>query len=132
MKKTVWLIGPGNIGLDYAKVIRDQNIDFKVIGRSPRPNWPVKVYEHGLTKYIKENSNQIPQYAIVAVDESQLHCVTMELIQAGIKNILIEKPAGICIEQVNDLFVESKNKVCSLFVAYNRRFYQSVKGVKKL
>lgn len=132
MKKTVWLIGPGNIGLDYAKVLRDQNVDFKVIGRSPRPNWPVKVYEHGLTMYIKENNKQIPQYAIVAVDESQLHCVTMELIQAGIKNILIEKPAGICIEQVNELFVESKNKVCSLFVAYNRRFYQSVKRCKEI
>ena len=132
MSKEVWLIGPGNIGEDYARVLLAQNIDFKAIGRSEKPDFPVAVYAGGLTKFIENSGQSVPDYAIVAVDESQLFNITMELIDFGVKNILVEKPAGISTEEVRTLNKASKDSGCSLFVAYNRRFYQSVRQCKKL
>ena len=132
IKDELWLIGPGNIGYDYAKVLISQKINFRVIGRSSKSEWLVPVYEFGLTNFIKENKNNIPKYAIVAVDESELFNITKELIEFGVKNILIEKPAGINIEQVEYLESFSHDNDCKLFVAYNRRFYQSVKRCKKI
>jgi len=128
----LWLIGPGNIGYDYAKVLISQKINFKVIGRSHKADWIAPVYEFGLTNFIKENKNNVPKYAIVAVDESQLFSITEELINFGVRNILIEKPAGINNAQVEFLESLSNEKNCKLFVAYNRRFYQSVRACKKL
>ena len=132
MKKNVWLVGPGNIGLDYVKVLQNQPVNFKVIGRSPRLDWPVEVFSEGLTKFIDLNSQQIAEYAIVAVDESQLFVVTMELIEAGVSNILIEKPASLHIDKLRKLIQISEKKNIKLFVAYNRRFYQSVKTCKQI
>ena len=132
MSKEVWLIGPGNIGEDYARVLLAQNIDFKAIGRSEKPDFPVAVYAGGLTKFIENSGQSVPDYAIVAVDESQLFNITMELIDFGVKNILVEKPAGISTEEVRTLNKASEDSGCSLFVAYNRRFYQSVRQCKKL
>ena len=65
------------------------------------------------------------------MDESQLYLITKKLIAKGIKNILIEKPAGINKKQVKQLEEASAAAKCNLFVAYNRRFYQSVQQCKK-
>ena len=132
MSKEVWLIGPGNIGKDYAKVLISQNIDFKTIGRSHKPDFPVPVYAGGLTKFIEDRGQSVPNYAIVAVDESQLFNITMELIDFGVKNILVEKPAGISTNEVELLSNASEDADCNLFVAYNRRFYQSVRACKEM
>lgn len=132
MNKSVWLIGPGNIGLDYAKVLLDQNVDLKVIGRSSRSGWLVPVYPHGISKFINENQNNKPDYAIIAVDESQLYDVAVEIIDFGIENILIEKPAGISIEHIKHLHSKSLEMKCKIFVAYNRRFYKSIEACKKM
>lgn len=131
MKKAIWLIGPGNIGLDYAKVLIAQKVDFEVIGRSEVKNWPVPVYTSGLTNFLN-SKDYVAEYAIVAVDESQLCRVTLELIDFGVKNVLIEKPAGVNKREVEILLSHSKKNNCKLFVAYNRRFYQSVKECKKI
>tara|TARA_A100001515_G_scaffold81178_2_gene64367 strand:- start:24691 stop:25626 length:936 start_codon:yes stop_codon:yes gene_type:complete len=130
--KKVWLVGPGNIGLDYYKVLHHLGVDYNVVGRSAKPSFPTKVYPHGLTKFVESNATNVADYAIVAVDESQLYSVTDELIDAGVKNILIEKPAGINKDQIKNLIFKSEQKSCSLHVAYNRRFYQSVKKCKEI
>ena len=112
VKKEVWLIGPGNIGRDYAKVLLAQNIDFKTIGRSQKPDFPVPVYAGGLTKFIDEREVSAPDYAIVAVDESQLFNITMELMDFGVKNILVEKPAGISTDEIETLNKVSEELDC--------------------
>jgi predicted dehydrogenase len=128
----IWLVGPGNIGLDYVKVLNHFGLNYDVIGRSPKPKFPAKVYPHGIEEYIEINSDNIAKYAIVAVDESQLFKVTRQLINCGVENILIEKPAGTNITQIKTLIAESLDKSCNLYVAYNRRFYQSVKKCKEI
>ena len=133
--KKIWLIGPGNIGFDYLKVLQSLHqynlpVDITVIGRSPKPDWPVEVYEHGLDSYI-ESTNDIPDYAIIATDESELYTVTKKLINIGISNILIEKPAALYLNEIKDLHDTSITHDCNLFIGYNRRFYQSVQECKR-
>ena len=65
------LIGPGNIGLDYVKVLQSIDIQFEVIGRSPKNDWIVPVYEHGIKKYL-ENLTEDIDFAIVSTNENQL------------------------------------------------------------
>ena len=132
MKKDIWLIGPGNIGLDYAKVLIAQGVDFKVIGRSPAKDWPVPVFSGGVESFVELNSANMPYGAIVAVDESQLYPVTKFLIISGVKNILIEKPGSISKFELHHIKQLSSAHKCNLFIAYNRRFYQSVKKCKEL
>lgn len=132
--KNIWLIGPGNIGLDYVKVLQsilDVSDSLTVIGRSPKPNFPVPVYSKGLKSYINKSPN-IPEHAIVAVNEHQLYNTTKQLIEYGVKNILIEKPASINIKDLNTLVELSLLKKINLYVGYNRRFYQSIQACKKL
>ena len=132
MNKKILLIGPGNIGLDYVKVLQDLQTDITVIGRSAKPNWPLPVYEYGIDRYIESTSTTNVNHAIVAVDESQLYTVTKKLILSGIKNILVEKPAGISKKEVHSLKKLYIKMNCNLFVAYNRRFYQSVKQCREI
>ena len=68
--KEVWLIGPGNIGLHYVKVLQAMDVNLTVIGRSAKKDWPVPVYEHGLDNYILQFPDSNVEYAIVAVDEA--------------------------------------------------------------
>tara|TARA_A100000164_G_scaffold281854_1_gene254257 strand:- start:88 stop:783 length:696 start_codon:yes stop_codon:yes gene_type:complete len=50
----------------------------------------------------------------------------------GVKNILVEKPAGISTDEIEMLNKVSEELGCKLFVAYNRRFYQSVRACKDM
>ena len=126
----IWLIGPGEIGKDYLKVLQTHDIKLSVIGRSKKPEWPVPVYEHGLDHYIKSH-NYIPKYAIIATDESELFQIALKLIIHGVKNILIEKPAALYYNQIQKLFDLSIEHECNLFIGYNRRFYNSVQECRK-
>ena len=49
-----------------------------------------------------------------------------------LKNILVEKPAGVNSVEINQLAKETKNKNARVFVAYNRRFYSSTIKAKKI
>ena len=131
MKKSVWLVGPGNIGIEYVKVLQSLDVDITAIGRSQKKDWPIPVYDQGLDNYIKSVPNDIPEYAIVAVDENQLYSITKRLITKGVKNILLEKPGAINKEQIKSLEQMSISMKCNLFIAYNRRFYQSVQKCKE-
>lgn len=129
MKKDVWIIGPGNMGLEYYKVLSKMNVKISVIGRSEKKDWPTEVYSKGLNSFIKDTPST-PDYAIVCVNERNLYHTTLSLIKCGIKNILVEKPAGLDIEQIEKLYVLSKE--INLYVGYNRRFYQSVQKCKQI
>ena len=124
------LIGPGNIGLDYVKVLQSIDIQFEVIGRSPKNDWIVPVYEHGIKKYL-ENLTEDIDFAIVSTNENQLCEVTLELISYGVKNILIEKPGSLFRNELVKLKKLAEYKNIKLFIGYNRRFYQSVKKCKE-
>jgi len=133
----VLLIGPGNIGLDYFKVLENFNFEVDVIGRSKKSsdNFSRKaecfVHSGGLDSYVN-NNEQPPKYAIVAVNENQLCEVTLSLMDYGVKNILLEKPGAISYNEL--LAIRNKSIINSshVYIAYNRRFYQSVGKCRQL
>jgi predicted dehydrogenase len=129
MKKSIWIVGPGYMGAEYYKILSTMSVDIAVIGRTPNKSWPIQVYSRGLAAFI-DKEEAVPEYAIVCVDEENLFENVEILISHGVKNILVEKPAAINIEDIKKLRDSSKNT--NLYIGYNRRFYQSTQRCKEL
>lgn len=131
----VILIGPGKMGSEYYKVLKAMHIEPLVIGRGMQSarkfeeTFGVKVYTESITKLLSDNP---PQYAIVASSVESLISNTIELLDCGIKNILVEKPAGIYSHEIETIINKAKGMNANVYVAYNRRFYSSVEKVLEI
>ena len=124
----VLLIGAGAMSQDYAKVLMHQNVGFTVIGRGNisaqrfHTETGIDVIQGGVQSYLEGNPT-IPPAAIIAVGVEQLEATTILLLKAGIKRILVEKPAGINNKEIFRIAQEARSNNAEVFVAYNRRFY---------
>lgn len=136
IKDKVLLIGPGNIGLDYIKVLKTLDVDIDVVGRSEKSSKEFSkksrwfVHSEGIESYINKNIKP-PKYAIVAVNENQLSDVTISLINYGVKNILLEKPGALNYSDLLNIKNTSVLNSCNVYLGYNRRFYESVKKCRE-
>jgi predicted dehydrogenase len=136
MKKT-WLIGAGIMAKDYAKVLNHLNIDYRVIGRGEESarNFTNEIgkYAHsgGLDNFLKAN-NYVATEAIIAVNVEQLKETAIRLINVGVKKILLEKPGGINLEELVEIKKNADQNLAKVYIAYNRRFYQSIKLAKEV
>tara|TARA_R100000008_G_scaffold82117_1_gene66023 strand:- start:575 stop:1528 length:954 start_codon:yes stop_codon:yes gene_type:complete len=134
VKDKVLLVGPGNIGYNYIEVLKSCYVDIDVVGRSEKSSKEFSkktnlvVHSGGVETYL--NENEPPKYAIVAVNENQLCNVTITLLKHGVKNILIEKPAGLSLVELNKI-KSNMSEDCKVYVGYNRRFYRSVEECRK-
>ena len=133
IKDSVWLIGPGNIGRDYVKVLEEFNLDITVIGRSKKENFPLPVYDKGLDLFLSSKilEDEIARYAIVAVNESELYSTTRTLLNEGVKNVLVEKPGSLSKVELLDLNKIATKMNCNVYIGYNRRFYKSVQKCRE-
>jgi len=133
----IWLIGAGPMAVDYYKVLNDLDVSFIVIGRGESSaklffeKTGIKSIVGGLNNFLSKN----PKYcthAIVAVGVEKLADTTKELLKYGIKNILVEKPAGLDKNEIKSVCKLAKEKNSNVFVAYNRRFYASTLKAKEI
>lgn len=128
----ILLIGAGPMAVEYAKVLKKLNLDFLVIGRGVENSKKftevtgLKVISGGVEKFLKSGTSSSKQ-AIVAVSEENLGKVTLILLRHGIKSILVEKPGGLDFDEIRKVGNLALSKKAKVFVAYNRRFYASVK-----
>ena len=133
----IWIIGSGNMALEYAKILKHKKKTFKVVGRGllSSSNFTKKtgipVVSGGIENFLSFNK-LIPTYAIVCVNINNLFDVTSKLIDHGVNKILCEKPGALKISQLKILDEKSKIKKIKLYIAYNRRFYTSVVKLKKI
>ena len=124
------------MGAEYAKVLNALKVDFITIGRSEKSAKAFtettghSVMTGGLDKYIDEL--QSPQYAIVTTTIEELAGTTIGLIEKGIKNILVEKPAGMNRSEIEKVAKVAKRHDAFIQVAYNRRFYASTLAAEKI
>ena len=131
----IWLIGSGQMAIEYFKVLKKLNINFRVLGRGILTAKKFKKITNcevelgGIKANIKKFGT--PKYAIVTVDADQLKNVAKDLISAGTRNILLEKPGALNIEELKKLIKISKRKQNKILIAYNRRFYSSIIKAKK-
>lgn len=135
MNNKCWLIGAGYMATEYIKVLKDKDIDFEVITRGAEravyleKEFNITVVSGGIST-CWQLEKKVPEYAIVAVSVEELTIVVLELIAHGVKNILVEKPVGLNQYEIDKIVFASKEKEINVFVAYNRRFYTSVKILK--
>lgn len=121
---------------DYARVLQSLGLEFNVIGRSLNSAKEferitgLKVYIGGLSSMLSHSD--APYQAIVAVGIEKLAEVASELIRAGSKHVLIEKPGGLNSFHLRILHQLAVSHGCNVLIAYNRRFYASTAMARKL
>lgn len=132
MKKNVLIIGAGPMSETYVTALKDFNVDIVIVGRgeisanSFYKKTGILPITGGLDKYLQNNSIREDTYAIIATGTEALMHSLKSLIKVGIKNILVEKPAAISIQELVENETALINNNANIFVAYNRRFYASV------
>lgn len=136
--KSILLIGSGTMAQDYVKVLQSLNSKFTVIGRGRESAFRfetatgIKPVIGGIRQFVSQNNPNDCQKAIVATGTEMLREVTLLLAQWGVKEILVEKPGGMTMEEVQTLGEEIDKYGTNVFVAYNRRFYASVQELCRL
>lgn len=127
----IWIIGVGNIGREYAKVLKALGKEFIAIGRgesrasSFEAETSHEAIRGGLSAFLKTGP-ELPDAAIVAVGVEVLASATEELLNYGVKRILLEKPGVGLINEIDSLTAKTKQCGADVMLAYNRRFYSSV------
>ena len=131
------IVGAGSMAASYVEVMKSLSYKFDVICRNTikadkfKIKHKVNTSSGGIDKYLSDKNAKI-KYAIVCVDIDNLFEVSLVLLKNGIKNILIEKPGGINKKQINSIYRYSKKFNANAYIAYNRRFYESIKSAIKI
>ncbi|MBX7045902.1 MAG: Gfo/Idh/MocA family oxidoreductase [Ignavibacteria bacterium] len=137
MENKVLLVGAGPMAVDYAKVLLKLNVSFVTVGNSEKSAADFKektgcdVILGGIKKYLGSNKEVFGK-AINAAPEHLLGEVTVDLINAGYKNILVEKPGGKNFEDIKNVAHAAKKNDTKVLVGYNRRFFSSVEKAKEI
>lgn len=124
----IWLIGAGTMAIDYAKVLSALRIEFTTVGRGARTARQFQevtgqpVATGGLASFL-ESSPVFPDAAIVCVGVEALSQTCIELLHAGIRKILVEKPAALDTRGIQEIHRIALKTGAEIIVAYNRRFY---------
>lgn len=131
MAKKIILFGSGNMGIEYSKVLQHLGADFTVVGRSKAgverfySQTGIRAIPKGFSAWRKISDKSV-DYAIVAVNVEELAKTAIELMDFGIRNILLEKPAGLNIAEIKNVRDKAQKTGTKIIIAYNRRFYASV------
>lgn len=126
----VLLIGAGYMGREYYKVLDALALKSEVVCRSEKT---AQKFEMDMGKRVLYgNLTEVlytlecpPKKAIVAVNVECLKNVVVELLNSGVKSILVEKPAGMNTDEIRQIVEKTQQNEAEVFVAYNRRFYAS-------
>lgn len=125
----VAIVGAGVIGQEYMKVLDAMEVPYTVYCRSE------KTKEYVTEKLRKKCSNNLDEinehttHVIVAVDIPNLAEVAKAVCAKGASKVLLEKPGALSMREFKTLVPNIGNS--SVFIAYNRRFFQSVLALKE-
>jgi predicted dehydrogenase len=135
--KRVLLVGTGGMAEKYAEVLDAMDVEWVAVGNRTqsvekfKENTGKTAIAGGIKSYLEKNTD-ILEYAIVAVNSDKLYAVSMDLLKAGVTNILIEKPGALKISDMKTLEDMVKENKAKAYIAYNRRFYASVEEAKRI
>jgi predicted dehydrogenase len=136
--RKVWIVGAGQMAREYLKVLNSMGICPIVIGKSIsncqsiKADFKCEVSLHGLTNFLNNNP-ELPHKVIVAVGIEALKEITVDLLEYGIKEILLEKPGIAYPKEIFEILDKcNKRNIANILVAYNRRFYASVLKAEEL
>lgn len=130
MHPPILLVGVGLMSLSYAKVLKDLRVEYLALGRgeasarSFHDATGVKPTTGFLTEQLRAISH-VPDTAIVVVNAMYLTEVAIMLMEHGVKQLLLEKPAALDGTELNQLMAACAQHDADIRVGYNRRFMQS-------
>jgi predicted dehydrogenase len=137
VKIKVLLVGTGPMAVAYSQVLSAQSISFEVVGRgaiSAETFFTAtakKPVTGGLCNFL-ESTTDLFTHAIIATGTEALTTSLNAITDHGISHILIEKPAAISIEELENNSINFLPFSDTIFVAYNRHFYSSVYEAQRL
>ena len=129
----ILIIGSGYIAQEYLKVISNLKINCVVVGRGEfnlkktkekYPNY--EYFSGGIEKYLNQNLIIGFTHFINLVNIQHCLKVTQFLLNHGAKNILLEKPGGLNINELSIVNNYANSVNAKVFIAYNRRFFESI------
>lgn len=126
----VLLVGVGYMGLEYYKVLQAMNCEVLAVGRGKesaekfQQETGCRVLVGGVEAIEPKDVNEV-DYAIIATPLDFLKDTCISVLHLGIKNILLEKPAGLNYKEIKEISETSSEQKAKVYVAYNRRFYAS-------
>ena len=125
----VCIIGAGDMAFEYSRVLDSLDLSYIVIGRGKnsaqlfQDKTGHEVYTGGIDNTFNSKIIDVPNKAIVAVGIKELSKTAIKLMDYGVKNILLEKPGGLNLEDIEEVYKKSKNCKANVYIAYNRRYY---------
>ncbi len=134
----VLLVGAGPMALEYAKVLQALGIRPIVVGRGKtsaqkfHAETQLPVTEGGIASWIANHKGPIPSKAIVAVGEKWIGSAAQNLLDHGVKTLLLEKTGGFDAEDIRAVEKKALHHNATVYVGYNRRFYSSVTKAKTI
>jgi len=135
---SVLLVGTGPMATAYARVLNALRVPFIAVGRGAdsakkfRAECGVDSVLGGLEAFLTGQSTPSGVTAVVALPISDLAWATKRLVRAGYRRILVEKPAGLSAEEIEDVALAGARADAQIVVAYNRRFYASVMAAQAM
>lgn len=133
---SIWLIGAGPHAREYAKVLIALGQSFVAIGRGEQS---AKAFEDatghtalsgGMDRALKDMP--APDLAIVSVSFEALAATAIALIEAGTRRILLEKPGGLTVAELERVAAAAAKHQTQVWIAYNRRFYASTQAARRM
>ncbi len=134
----VLLVGAGPMAIAHAKALQAQGVPFEAVGRGAGSSAAfaretgVQPIEGGLARYLSAGAFEGTRPVIVAVPVPQLAEAAKQLISHGARRLLVEKPAGLDLDEIGGVAAAARTSGAAVFVAYNRRFYASVAAARTL
>ena len=124
----ILLVGAGKMAIDYARVLTALGVQQTVLGRGVASAQAFTsatgiAATHGALADQVAALPHVPNTAIVTVNAMFLAQVTAQLVQAGVRRILVEKPAALDLAEMAALVAAVGD--ARVFVGYNRRFMAS-------
>ncbi|WP_203289897.1 Gfo/Idh/MocA family oxidoreductase [Metabacillus sp. cB07] len=131
----ILLIGCGEMGVEYAKVLKEMKQPFYPYTRSDKTAARFKEqtgYAASSGEFAAFLANHSQQKAIVAVPVHQLKSTAMLLLKSGVKELLLEKPGASSLKELNEIAFAAANFHARVYIGYNRRFYESVQKLQSM
>lgn len=127
----LWLVGAGPMAFEYSKVLDHQKVDYVVIGRGAASASEFKnktgkdVIMGGLASFLSTEP-LVVETAVVSVSVEELAETAITLIKYGVNKILLDKPGALSLDGFKEIQEHADSYKASIFIAYNRRFFDSV------
>ena len=135
LKKKIAILGSGKLALEYSKILRKHDISIYACSSSSKKSksW-LKFRKENRSTIFMSNEEILKSDKFTHIISCLPHLLQkkyFERLLKSKKNILIEKPFSFSSLKYKKLIKRNKKKLKNKYLAFNRRFYETVNILKK-